>query len=175
MEALRSLVQDSGYQLDYPIALVGSVARQLKLRTSLPVRRVTSPEETAELIANYTGIKAVDTPLLIEDLAFLSPQTLSQLLKFLEESVIPIVLLSTYDVFTPPILSRLKIFLKAPIEKTQSNLLTPEAGREKINLSKDTHTLDKIRHQGREAPLLYYNDKTIPMRPNRQKIISLVE
>lgn len=177
MEYLRSLVKSYGQPFEFPMGIVGSPARQVKMNTTLPIRRVTSAEETADLIANYTGIRAMDFPLIIEDLAFLSPQTLQQLLKFLEESKISIVLLATYDVFTAPILSRLKVFIKSPLEKTSSNFLSPAVGTEKIEsqLSKDTHPLDRIRHQGKESPILFYNDRTIPGRPNRKKILSLLE
>lgn len=175
MEALRALFKKYAEEEGYPVAFIGAPARELKSTTSLPIRRVTNGAEMAELVANYTGVRATQTPLIIEDLAFLSPQVHQQLLKFLEESPLEIVVLSTYDVFTPPMLSRMKVFIKAPLERTQSNLLKPQQGRDKINLSKDTHPLDRIRHQGKESPMLYYLDKTVPQRPNRAKLISLIE
>lgn len=175
MKALQDLLAKYGEKEAYPIAIVGSPVRELKTKTELPIRRITSREETSELVASYTGVRSLSYPLLIEDLAFLSPQVHQQLLKFLEESPLQVVLLSTYDVFTPPLLSRIKTFIKAPLERTQSKFMSPSAGRESINLSKDTHPLDRIRHQGLSSPLIYYDEKTIPPRPNRQKIISILE
>jgi len=174
---LQRLLKSQGVPESYPIAIVGSLYRTLKSQTELPIRRVTTGEELFNLVSNYTGVRSLGIPLLIEDLAYLPPSALQLLLKFLEESTLNIVLLSTYDVLSPALLSRIKHFIKAPIEKTQSNLLPPKKGRERIEsvLSSDTHPLDRIRYQGKESPALYRIENQIPRRPNRAKLLNIIE
>lgn len=157
--------------------MVGAPYRELKMKTDLPIRRVVNQEELTGVISQYTGVSNLESPLLIEDLAYLSPANLQQLLKFIEDSRLRVVLLSTYDVFTPPLLSRVKVFIKQSMEKTNSNMLAPSKGRERLSnlLSEDSHVLDKVRYQGKESPLIFYNDKTVPNRPNRAKLLSLIE
>lgn len=177
MEAFLKLLSREGVREDYPMIIVGARYRELKASTSLPIRRVTSKEELLDLISSYVGVSTLETPLLIEDMAFLSPQAHQQLLKFMEESKLKIVLLSTYDVFMDTILSRCKVFIKSALEKTVSEMQSPRKGRERIDnqLSQDTHPLDRVRYQGKISPLVYYNDHAVPARPNRRKILDLLE
>lgn len=177
MEGLETMLRKYKSIKQFPMGVVGEPYRELRSSSELPIRRVTNNEELRDLIAQYTGIKSLETPLLVEDLAFLSPWGLQSLLKFVEDTRLDVILLSTYDNFTPPLLSRLKVFIKAPIERTNSNFLDAGRGRDRIDsiLSGDSHVLDRVRYQGRESPILYYNEKNVPRRPNRSKFLSLIE
>lgn len=175
MEALIRICQREGVKAEYPIALVGKPARELLSTTELPIRRAHSKEELDDIIAQYHMVPKTATPLVIEDLSYVPTHSLPKLLKFLEESKLQIVLLATYDVLTPTILSRLRTVIKGPLTETKTNLLRPSVGRERLGLSPDTHPLDKYRRWGQESPQIYVNEKTIPVRPNRNKLLQLIE
>lgn len=175
MEALERICQREGVKADYPIALVGKPCKELLASTALPIKRAHSREELDEIIAQYHGIRKAPTPILIEDLSYIPTSALPKLLKFLEETKLDIVLLSTHDTLTPTILSRLRTVIKAPLNETKSNMLRPSVGRERLGLSPDSHPLDKYRRWGQESPQIYINEKTIPNRPNRNKILQIIE
>ena len=176
MKALQDILKKEGVMEEYPMIIVGAPYRELKAKTNLPLRRVSSQEELLDLISNYSGVRELDNPLLIEDLVYLTAQNQQKLLKFIEETTIKVVLLASYDVISKTLLSRTKLFVKRPLEKTVSNLLPPAKGRRNLStLSGDTHPLDKVRHQGKESPIMYYNEAMVPLRPNRAKMLSLIE
>ena len=73
-------------------------------------------ELVREIVCNYSGISSLEGRYLVLDgIGFLSETGNTALLKFLEESKIPIILLSYYDKVLPTITSRVKFVFKKPI------------------------------------------------------------
>ena len=78
----------------YPRLYIGRAAQEFKKRMNLRIIQLTK-ETMPDFLDYYTNIPKMETPLVIEDLAYLPIYVQSELLKFIEESQIKIILFTT--------------------------------------------------------------------------------
>lgn len=159
----------------YPRIYLGQrTVREFKNRVSFPIYQVVTNEELVSFIEKFTGIGYRDIPVIIEDVGYLSRSEQSVLLKFVEESPLKLVLLSSIDAIIPTIISRMSLVYKVS-SPVKSNFLSIKKGESRISerLSENTHFFDKCRVQGEECPIGYYYASVIPS--NRQRIYGVLE
>jgi hypothetical protein len=158
-----------------PCLLIGQASIDYKRLHQGPICMVHNLDEVRDVISRYTFVKALDHPLVIDDLAYLNGRAISLLLKLIEESQFPIVLLSTHDRIGPVILSRVKTVVKA-LPKVESSLSSIKFGIARLHeLSEDSHTVDKMKIVVAVSPMLYFLNKRMKVTRNRDKVLSLLE
>lgn len=139
------------------------------------IRRIDTADELSAVIDRYSGIPSLPYLLTLDDLAFTPKSAIPKLLKFVEDSTFDILILSSQDVVSSPLLSRMSLVVKAVTTPTRSNLLSPQIGRQRIQEDPDLSRYDQIAQWAKESPLIYYNEQLVPTRPNRQKLLNLIE
>lgn len=158
-----------------PALLMASAALDFKRLYEHPIRTVRTTEEVRDLVAYYISLRSLEHCLVIEDLSFLQEQASFLLLKLVEESEFPVVLLSTFDKVSPIILSRIKTFVKYSKEKTTSDFLDVEVGISRLlDLSPDSHYFDRVKNMARNCPKLYFYEASFGKVRNREKIIRIL-
>ena len=95
----------------FPVAIIGEMVNLFKIKTDLPIVKVTDTASLKEMIDYYIGLEDIGHPLVIEDISQIRNSS-SILLKFLEECKLPIILLCKNDTFKPVIASRILVFVK---------------------------------------------------------------
>lgn len=161
----------------YPVLLMGKAVADFKRVCDYPIIKVTNPDEIRDMVSYYNSITRLDRPLIIEDLAFLSSSCDGLLLKFVEESKLKLILLSTYDKATPVLLSRVKKVIKYYDGGVSSEFMKVSEGTRKLEelLSPDSHYYDKVRYMGKYCPRLYLVEKAIKSNRNRNKIKTFID
>lgn len=97
-----------------PCLLVGKYVNAFKRNFDGTIERAYTLNNVRNLIEEYDGVSNVNSGLLaIEGVGYLSSTGQNSMLKFIEESKVPIVLLSYQDNVINTIRSRMKIFLKS--------------------------------------------------------------
>lgn len=136
-----------------PIVLVGSAARKFKSRTAWEVYTPTSLDSLRDIVEKFSTIPYREFPLIL-DLVKLKNFDFAQviLLKLIEDSSIPIILLYGSDKVSPTILSRTKTFLKYYDEKVSSDLLDLNAG---MTLYKDS-----IKFRTKPEQNIFFRDRS---------------
>lgn len=160
----------------YPRIYIG--ARTIKeFRSRIPHPTYFVNQDTiAPIIERFSGIRHRSIPLILEDIGYLSHQSQSHLLRFVEDSPLNIILLSTVDNIIPTIISRMSLVYKIS-DPVKSNFLSPQKGMNRISeyLSEDSHYYDKCRLQSQESPILYYYNKVIPNKRNKLLKVIMAE
>lgn len=162
---------------DYPRLYIGQSAKEFKARVSVPICRVTDTNDLTALLERYSSIQRLESPLVIEDLAYLKVADQGMLLKFIEESPLRIILLSSYDQTIPTILSRVNTIYKSA-GSVESSFHSPAKGRAAMDsyLSENSYYLDQIAYQGKSSPIMYMNDMLVPKgMQGRAKLLMLLE
>lgn len=161
---------------EFPLVCVGDAVSDWKKYYKGPIVQVKDEKELKEQIAYYSGLTDIGRLLVIEDISFVSNAN-AILLKFIEESKLPIVLLSRYDKIDSVLLSRIKRIEKYYRDKTDSRLLSCKKGQEMMEsvLSQDSHYYDIVRYQGKFSPKLYYLSKAVNVNRVRRRILEFVD
>lgn len=158
----------------YPRLYIGRAAQEFKKRMNLRVIQLTK-ETMPDFLDYYTNIPKMETPLVIEDLAYLPIYVQSELLKFIEESQIKIILLSSEDNIIPTVLSRMSLVYKVQEQITSDFLSPAQARKELAEIDSDTFYLNYVKKQRALSPLTYYNDYLVSGKPNKNKILQILE
>ena len=117
----------------------------------------------------------MNTPLVIEDLYTLSFDCQSRLLKFIEDTNLKIILLSSEDNIIPTVLSRMSLVYKIP-EQVYSDLLPLTQARPELDkIDSDTYYLDYVKKQRALSPITYYNDLLVRGKSSKNKLLQLLE
>jgi hypothetical protein len=157
----------------YPRLYIGKAAQELKKRVQFPVYQITK-ETLTEFISYYSTIPSMKFPLVIEDLAYLPFDSQSNLLKFIEDSKLNIILLSSEDQILSTILSRMSLVYKIK-EQVTSVFNTPRQAQEELDkIDTDTYYLTYVKKQMQLSPISYYYDQYIGNKPNKQKLLQLI-
>lgn len=162
----------------FPALIIGNAVVDFKKNYHGPIARVTTPEELRDLVSYYSGIDDIGRILVVEDISFLSnPSLEGLLLKFVEESKLPLVLLSTYDKVSSVLLSRCKEVVKYYHNKTDSEFLSVADGNQKVNdtLSPDSYYFDRVRYYSKFSPKLYFLDKNVTSNRVKQKLLQFLD
>lgn len=125
-----------------PVLLVGGAAIIFKRIYKGNIYRVYNTEDIKEFITNFYNIE-YDKPLVVEDLSILHNDSL--LLKMIEESKTPLIFLATEDNLSIPLQSRMKTYIKFPIDSDFScSFIKIREAQEYIdNNDMSTEELDK--------------------------------
>ena len=172
--------------LPYPRLYVGETAKVFKYKNPyLPVYQLYK-DNIREFIEYYSTQQISARPLVIEDIYYLPESCQTDLLKFVEETQLKVVLLSSYDNIIPALLSRMAyVYKEERIIKT-SFLSPSEARKEMFNSTyKDAeeddddkeqeHQTEIVKRKLKLSPMMYYNDSLIASLPNKQKLLNLLE
>lgn len=157
----------------YPRLYIGRAAQELKMKCPFPINQVYK-DTLSEFISYYTTVHTMAFPLVIEDIAILNQEQQSELLKFVEDSPLKIILLSSEDCVISTILSRMSLVYKHP-DKVKSLFDSPIHAQEELS-KLDTDTLQQtyIRKQMEISPLAYYYDQLLENKSNKQKLLRLL-
>lgn len=157
----------------YPRLYIGKAAQELKKRVSFPIYQV-SRETLNDFLSYYSTIPAMNTPLVIEDLAYLPFDSQSNLLKFIEDSKLKIILLSSEDQIIPTVLSRMSLVYKIK-DNISSEFFTPKQAQEELDkIDQDTYYLTYVKKQMQLSPITYYYEQIVNNKTNKQKLIDLI-
>ncbi len=120
-EIINKLVKDELEDKYFPLIFIGYPSYQLRkaINTSL-INTVENIEEVRDLIEKYYNSMEEDV-VYIQDISRIEYKAQDVLLKFLEESRLKIVLISSFDRIRPTIISRMKICLKSYFTPITSN------------------------------------------------------
>ena len=161
-----------------PILLVGGAMILFKKMTDKYIYKLTNSKEVRDFINRFSGIE-YDRPVIVEDIGALNEQSSFLLLKLVEDAKFPIILLSYTDNISEILLSRIKTYIKFPVDNKTSCAFVPisEAQEsvydERGNLSVDESTLES--YCAENCPELYLlHRKTLHLR-NRKKYFELLK
>lgn len=159
-----------------PAVIMGDGVKEFMSIYKKQIRAVRTADDLRELLAYYHSISVTEYPLVIEDISFVPRTAHPSLLKFLEETKLDVILLSTFDVFDSVILSRIKTIIKYRSQATKSEFLPVSVGQERINeeLEQDTSEFDRMQRVVRYSPLIYYYDKKLAEVYNKKKILQIL-
>ena len=143
-----------------PCLLIGNYVNAFKRRFKGTIERAYSLEKVRIITEEYEGVGSVNSGyLVIEGIGYLSSVGQNSLLKFIEESSLPIVLLSYQDKVINTIRSRMKITVKSwPRIKTLSYVNASEGQKalaEKKSQNKDFKGDLEIQFMADSSPDLY--------------------
>ena len=160
-----------------PLLIMGSYVQQFRKQYPYPIKSVRNADEVRDMVSQYTGIKTLEYPLVIEDLSFLDTKSSFLLLKLVEESKYPIIMLATFDKVSSIILSRVKEIQKAPLEPIQSEFMPAGQGYTRMEeyLAPDSHYYDKLRFMIKNSPTMYFYENKIGRIRNKSKILTLLD
>lgn len=164
-------------QARYPLVVIGSASVDFRRAYEGKIDKIKDIEELREFVAYYSNIKTLNRPVVIDDLSFLPGASEGVLLKFLEETQLKVIVLSTYDKLSPVILSRVRMVIKYYRDKVTSEFLKPYDGIRKLDeqVQSDTHYFTKIGLMGKTSPILYYLDNVIKGGRNKSKFLTILE
>ena len=96
-----------------PCLMIGMYVQEFKKQYKDVIERVYNIDNVRDLIDSYEGVTRVNSKFLVLDgVGYLSATGQNSLLKFIEESKVPIILLSYSDKVSPIIMSRMKVIVK---------------------------------------------------------------
>lgn len=96
-----------------PCLMIGMYVQEFKKQYKDVIERVYNIDNVRDLIDSYEGVTRVNSKFLVLDgVGYLSATGQNSLLKFIEESKVPIILLSYRDKVSPIIMSRMKVIVK---------------------------------------------------------------
>lgn len=96
-----------------PCLMIGMYVQEFKKQYKDVIERVYNIDNVRDLIDSYEGVTRVNSKFLVLDgVGYLCATGQNSLLKFIEESKVPIILLSYSDKVSPIIMSRMKVIVK---------------------------------------------------------------
>ncbi len=145
-----------------PCLLLGKYSNDFKKQFKGTVHVVYNINDVKELVENYSGKKG-DKHFVIDGVGFLNEQAQQPLLKFIEESTLPIVLLSYFDSVSPIIMSRMMCIYKDSGSHTPKSLTNfvriGDCFDELSRMESEDGGLsfrDRIKYYSENCPLGYY-------------------
>ena len=140
------------------------------------VHKFNSISEIREFVERYTGVVSLGNRLLvIDDLAYFPKGGMDCFLKFMEESVLRLVFLSSYDCCSAVFLSRVFLVVKSPL-KPDLRCDFGEVDGEGLDLlfsfGGDRSYFDILDDITERCPKLYYLHQCCRRRVNRRKRLS---
>lgn len=182
-EAYRQQLYDNIKNINNktPLMIVGGAVPMFKRMYKGNIYRITNPNETRDFVSNFTGL-TLDKPVVLEDISLLSYGAQFLLLKLVEEAKFPIVLLTLQDRVSPIILSRVKTYIKFPLDfdvkcnnmdiATAQTELDRMVEEQKISPSNKEET---NKFYAENCPELLYLESTVGYVKNKRKYIELLK
>jgi hypothetical protein len=164
------------FNKDYPLVVIGDAVTDYKRYYDGVIITLQSISDLREKIAYYSSVSNIGRVLVLEDISFLGTEATAALLKFIEETTIPVVLLSRYDKLDRVLLSRIRRVVKYYKEPTGSKFMSPSLGHQQMQdtLSSDSHYYDVVRYMGKLSPKLLMIDKAVKVVRIKNKIFSFM-
>lgn len=161
----------------FPLLIMGDAVTDFKKNYSGKINAAENMEEMRELIAYYTSISYLDRVLVLEDISLFAKNGEGVLLKFVEETLLDLVLLSRFDKVSNVLLSRVKRVVKYYNDPVTSQFMKVSIGYSTLQeqLEPNSHYYDKVRYMGKLSPKMIYLEKNVKQRRNKDKIMSFVE
>ena len=156
-----------------PVLLVGKAVSLFKKMYKDPIRELKNTEDVKEFVSEYTGISS-PKPVVISDIGYLQPQTAFLLLKLVEESKFPVILLSTNDKVDSILLSRVKRVIKFPMDEITNNNLIPISDAFAQVYGDEKKVVNKIKFYAENCPQLYKLESEIPYNKYRNAMIEIL-
>jgi hypothetical protein len=155
-----------------PCLFIGKYVTEFKKQYKDKIFMASTLEAVRNIVDNYTGVSSLEGRYIVLDgVGFLSDVGQNSLLKFIEESMFPIVLLSYYDKVSPIILSRMKFIYKSPVTKV-SNLFfdklsecfetVEEKSKEARGHGEEFSDLERTKYFAEHCPMAYYFERRVP-------------
>jgi hypothetical protein len=154
-----------------PILLVGGAALIFKRMYKGNIYRLENTEEVKNFISDFYNIE-YNKPIVVEDLSLLYRDSI--LLKLVEEIKLPLILLATEDNISVPLQSRIKTYIKYPIDLDYGcNYIPILEAQAYIDENELTgKELDKyIAENCPDLAILY---KDMEIRKNKDKLIQIL-
>lgn len=160
---------------EFPCVCFGDAVSDFKKYYKGPIVHLENDKDLREHIAYYSGLDDIGRLLVIEDISFITGAN-TILLKFIEETKLPVVLLSRYDKMDGVLLSRIKHIEKYYRDETGSQFLTGKRGQEIIEntLSENSSYFDRVRYMGKYSPVLFKLEKKIKVKRIRKRIVEFL-
>lgn len=142
-----------------PCLMIGKYVNEFKRQYKDVIERAYTLGDVRKLVEEYDGIENVHSGVLvIEGIGYLSSVGQNSLLKFIEESKLPIILLSYNDKISPIVMSRMKIVVKRwyPVKSLKFSRV-PDALRTLNDKRKDGQMkeYEEIQFMADNCPTLY--------------------
>lgn len=140
-----------------PCILIGRYVNVFKRAFTGNIERAYSLQDVRRLVEEYDGISNVNSKYLVLDgVGYLSAVGQNSLLKFIEESKLPIILLSYTDRISPIILSRMKFVFKKwyGVKSLKFSKITDTITALREKKEKDGN-FDEIQYMADNCPSLY--------------------
>lgn len=152
-----------------PALLIGGASILFKRLYQGNIYHLANTEDVKNFIAEFYKVD-LEKPIVIEDISLLYRD--SMLLKFIEESKTPLILLATEDV-SEPLQSRVKTILKFPIDTEFGCTFTPIL--EANNYINENELVGKEleKYIAENCPNIAYL-KDLDLRRNKDKIIQIL-
>lgn len=159
-----------------PVLLMRDAVKDFIKNYEGKIERVRNVDDVRELISYYVGIPDLGRTLVIEGISFLNQRASFMLLKLVEESKLPIVLLSRFDNVSEIILSRIRTTLKYNNQKVNSEFLEINDGRDVVRdkVSEDSHYYDVLKNYSKYSPIMYYIEENMKVRRGKDKIMDIL-
>lgn len=143
-----------------PCLLVGKYVNEFKRVFKGHILTVYTLENVRNVIESYSGLREVQGGyLVLEGVGYLSDSGQNSLLKFIEESRVPLILLSYNDRVSPIILSRMKIVVKRWETVKGLKFISPKEAfrnvRDKKDNDKDFREYQEIQYYADNCPSAY--------------------
>lgn len=112
---VEKILKDPNY---CPCLLLGHYVTAFRKLFKGDIFHVSNVDEVREFVERFMGVESLGGKYLVLDgIGFLNDSAQSSLLKFIEESSLPIILLSYFDKVSPIILSRMRFVFKDSVAK----------------------------------------------------------
>lgn len=157
-----------------PVLIVGEARLTFLRAWQYKVNRVTNTKELREVTNYYATVKD-SKPIVIDDLSLLQESSLKLLLKLVEESKTPVILLSSYDNLDSILLSRIRTFIRFK-EDIKSDFLSLSEFYDILVEKdfKDSKASDKLKFYVSKCPKYLQLDYELATSSNKNKILSIL-
>lgn len=173
VKTIVDVLNPSKIQETCPVLLVGGAVTLFKHMYKGTVNELKNTEEVKEFIVQYAGIDS-SKPVVISDIGYLTKNAAFLLLKLVEESSFPVILLSTIDKVDSILLSRIKRVIKFPKDMKSGNNFIPLKDAYDAVYGDEKKVNDKITYYAENCPKLYEIETKVPYSAYRNSIIEIL-
>ena len=163
-----------------PCLLIGRYVNEFKHIFKDTIERVYNLQEVKNVVEEYEGVSSVNSGFLVLDgVGYLSDVGQNSLLKFIEESKLPIVLLSYTDRVSPIIMSRMKIVVKLWYSVKSLSFTRVSDAQKALSEKKSSGQMkeyDEVQFLADNCPMLYSIKRQAgdPFDYSNQRMINLI-
>ena len=151
---------------------IAGYCQEFKKRIYSPITYI-NDENVEQVVEQYARLKTTNRPIILEDIYYLSQSSQCKLLKFLEETELKVILLSSSDNISQMLINRCTDVYKR-VPKVNSSFRPVNECRSSIDYG-DLCYLDSIKKQMYNSPLLYRDDLMVKKFHNKEKLLSIIE